>query len=302
MVKVCEKDFPKGTFPGQQSDGYMMDGYMKASLDIMAEKIADDMQFVGVISGKGTVRNGKSTLAQQHGYYFNHKVNEIHGTNNEFTVNNIIFKADDLIEKAFSLPKYSVLILDEGDDLTAQYYSKLAIKLRRFFRKCGQLNMFFILLIPDFFELPRSYAVTRSTYLVNVMFAGKFQRGFFEFYSGEGKRKLYYKGRRYGDYDCVRADFIGRFPKPYLVDEIEYRSKKKVDMLSDDDSTSTLMTRKADYLIRYKDLKKMNEMKESNTTQEEYSQILNVSKRSITRYEQELSKEKPILAIDSGHI
>ena len=291
MTKVCIKDFPKGSFPGQQSDGFYMDGYVKENLDIMAERIIDDMQFVGVISGKGTVRNGKSTFAQHQAYYFTHKVNELHKLNNKFDIDNIVFKADDLIEKAFSLPKYSVLVLDEGDDLTAQYYSKLAIKLRRFFRKCGQLNLFFLLLIPDFFELPRAYAVTRSTYLINVMFMGRFERGFFEFYSGKRKRELYYKGRRYGDYECVKENFKGRFPKPYLVDEEEYRKKKHEDMMSDDGEENTPITRKQTQLKVVKLIKKLSQDYNLKLSQKEIGDRVGLSRQSIQVYSNEILEE-----------
>lgn len=291
MVKVCCKEFPKGTLSGQQSDGFYMDGYVKENLDIMAEKIVDDMQFVGIISGKGTVRNGKSTFAQHQGFYFTHKVNELHKLNNKFDINNIVFKADDLIEKAFSLPPYSVLVLDEGDDLTAQYYSKLAIKLRRFFRKCGQLNLFFLLLIPDYFELPRSYAVTRSTYLINVMFMGRFERGFFEFYSGEKKRELYYKGRRYGDYHCVKENFKGRFPKPYLVNEEEYRKKKRADMMDDEGEESTPMIRKQTNMSKFKLLKELTHNFDIDLTQKQQASYLNVSERTIRSYLKDLPSE-----------
>ncbi len=302
MVKVCIKDFPKGSFSGQKSDGFYMDGYVKENLDIMAERIVDDMQFVGIISGKGTVRNGKSTFAQHQGYYFTHKVNELHGFKNKFTNDNIVFKADDLIEKAFSLPKYSVLVLDEGDDLTAQYYSKLAIKLRRFFRKCGQLNLFFILLIPDFFELPRAYAVTRSTYLINVMFKGRFERGYFEFYSSEKKRQLYYKGRRYGDYQCVKPDFLGRFPKPYLVDEKEYRAKKHKDMISDEGEESTPITRKAELLKAFKMLVKVNEDYGLKFSQQKFADYLSCGTTTVQNYLKEITKEKEILPLPATNI
>lgn len=296
MVKVCPKDFPKGSLAGQQSDGFYMDGYIKENLDIMAERIVDDMQFVGVISGKGTVRNGKSTFAQHQGYYFTHKVNELHKCKNKFDMENIVFKADDLIEKAFKLPKYSVLVLDEGDDLTAQYYSKLAIKLRRFFRKCGQLNLFFLLLIPDFFELPRAYAVTRSTYLINVMFKGRFERGFFEFYSGEKKRELYYKGRRYGDYHCVKPNFNGRFPKPYLVDEKKYRDKKLKDMMNDEGEESTLIIREAENMRVLNTIQQVSSDYNLKITQLQYAAYVKVAERTIRNYLKKSPREIPLSA------
>jgi len=195
-----------------------------------------------------------------------------------------------------------VLILDEGDDLTAQYYSRLAIKLRRFFRKCGQLNLFFILLIPDYFELPRSYAVTRSTYLINVMFAGRFDRGFFEFYSGQKKRELYYKGRRYGDYNCVRPDFKGRFPKPYLVDEEEYRKSKMADMLNDEGEETTPIIREAENIKRLEMARRIAEENRLQFTQLQYADYVNVAERTIRNYLKKIGVKAAQRAQEAGNI
>ena len=174
MAKVCPKDFPKGSFRYQESDGFYMESYLQDNLDILAEKIADDQMFVILITGSGAVRVGKSVLAQQVGYYLSHKVNELHNVKTSFTTKNLTFKGEELQKKAMELPAFSVLDLDEGDDLVEHYWSKLARDLRRFFRKAGQLNQFVILVLPDFFELPRAYAITRSTCLINVRFVGKF--------------------------------------------------------------------------------------------------------------------------------
>ena len=100
-----------GSFKGQISEGFYMEGYLKDNLDILAEKIADDQMFVILITGSGNVRVGKSVLAQQVGYYLSHKVNELHKVKTEFTLKNITFKGDELQKKAFELPRYSVLDL-----------------------------------------------------------------------------------------------------------------------------------------------------------------------------------------------
>ncbi len=229
-MKVCEKEFPKGSYKGQKTDGYHIDDYRKEAIDIMAKKIVNDMQFVGIYAGSGTVRNGKSTISQQDAYYFTQKVNELHNLNNTFTIKNVVFSADDLIKRAFEVPSCSVLILDEGDDLTEQHFSVLARKLRKFFRKCGQLNLLIILILPDFFELPKHYAITRSNYLVNVSFQGEFDRGFFDFYSFKRKKTLYLKGKKLQDYEIVKPNFDGRFPPCYTVDLKAYSDKKRRDL------------------------------------------------------------------------
>ncbi len=230
MAKVCTKQFPMGSFPHQQSAGFYFHKALKENVDIMVKSIGKDMQFVGIISGKGTVRSGKTTLSQQCGTYFTDEVNKRYKVKNKFTVDNIVFKGEDLIEKAMVISRYSVLVLDEGDDLTMHYWRDLSQRLRRFFRKCGQLNLFILLIIPDFFELPRHYAVTRTNFLINVYFYGEFQRGYFEFYSGKRKRDLYFKGRKYADYGVVHPDFDGRFLDLYTVDKEEYLKRKREDL------------------------------------------------------------------------
>jgi len=230
MVKVCEKDFPMGSYKKQKTAGLYMDGILKDNLDILAEKIVDDQMFVILITGSGFVRIGKSVLAQQVGKYLSYKVNELHKVKTDFTLKNITFKGNELQKKAIELPKYAVLDLDEGDDLVEHYWSKLARDLRRFFRKAGQLNQFVILVLPDFFELPRAYAITRSTCLINVRFVGKFDRGFFNFYNFERKKQLYLKGKKYANYKAVKPNFFGRFENVYTVPEQEYRAKKQKDL------------------------------------------------------------------------
>jgi len=285
MAKVCLDHFPKGSYPYQQSDGFWLDDNLRDNIDILADRITDDMQFVGIIGGSGTVRNGKSTLAQHIAYYYNYQVNKMHKLNNKFDVKNIVFKSNELMDLAFDLPPYSVIILDEGDDLTAQHYSHLAVKLRRFFRKCGQLNLFLILIIPDYFELPKTYAITRSTFLIDVQFKGNFQRGFFSFYSLKTKRMLYYKGKRYGDYGCVNSDFEGRFGASYLVDEKEYRKKKKQDMIEDNaGGGETVFSRKEKHVQYVQLMDKIADYKNIKFTQEEIARILNVSSTAVRRY------------------
>lgn len=233
-MKVCEKEYPLGSFPGQRSGGFHMDGNLKESIDILARKIVKDMQFIGIgCSSTFGVRTGKSTMFQQIGKYFTSKVNELHKLNNAFTMDNIVFDSKELQEKAFQLPPYSCIILDEGDDLTASHWSSISKDLKRFFRKCGQLNLFILLILPDYFEIPKTYAISRSNFLINVKFEGEFERGFFEFYSFKQKKKLYIKGKKYNDYSVTKPSFFGRFPKLYCVDEKEYRKAKYEDMIKD---------------------------------------------------------------------
>jgi len=251
MTKVCEELYPKGTIPNQRSDGFYMDNYLKLNLDIMAKNIFNDMQFLGLCcSSTYDVRTGKSTFMQQIGTYFTHTVNQKYNLNNTFTIKNIVFDGGSLIKAAFKLPKYSVILLDEGDDIAANYWSKLSQKLRRFFRKCGQLNLFILIILPNFFQLPMAYALSRSIFLIDVKFYGEFERGYFDFYNFESKRKLYIKGKKTHDYKVTKPDFYGRFTKFYTIDEKAYRDKKYRDLNREEEEE--VLDKKTEKIVRKK--------------------------------------------------
>ena len=236
MTKVCKQQFPMGSFPKQQSDGFHMPEYLCENISIYAKKIADDMQFLGVLSSSTfEVRTGKSTLAQQIGSFYTEKVNELHKTDIEFTDKNIVFSYKELMDRAMELPPMSCLILDEGDDLAEHFASKIAKELRKFFRKSGQLNLFIIIIMPDFFELPKNYAITRSNFLIDVKFENDFERGFFEFYSFKKKKWLYIKGKKYQDWTVEEPSFKGRFLGLYTVNKEIYLRRKKEDLKKYDD-------------------------------------------------------------------
>jgi hypothetical protein len=147
-----------------------------------------------------------------------------------------------MMEQALADPIASTHVLDEGDDLTTNFWSDLAQELRRFFRKCGQLNQFLILILPDFFELPTPFALNYSQCLINVHFKGAFERGYYDFYGPERKKNLYLMGKKMKDYSCVAPDFSGDFINLYTVGEEAYRKKKKEDLQNDQakDTTSPI--------------------------------------------------------------
>lgn len=234
MVKYCIDKYPKGTLKKQVSDGRYMDGYLHQNLDVLAKAIVNDMTFLGVLySSTLEVGTGKSTLAQHVGEAYTEMVNKKHGLNLEFTTKNIVFKPQDLIKRSFELPKYSCIVLDEWED--AHFFSELGKALRTFFRKCRQLNLFMLIIIPNFFQLPIGYAITRSAFAIDVKFHNEFQRGYFSFYNFDRKKDLYLKGKKTYNYHCVPANFNGRFTEGYAVDENEYREAKHKDMVESEE-------------------------------------------------------------------
>lgn len=239
-MKFAEEIYPKGIFKGQKTDGAYINQHLATNLDVYAKKIADDMHFTIIIAGNDSVGNGKSTIATHTGAYLTWKGNKQHKVNNTFTHKNMVFRANDLVKRSFELPKYSVIVLDEGDDLTEHTMKDTTKQLKKYFRKCRQLNQILILILPMFFELPKFYALGRSHCLINVKFMGEFNRGFFDFYGPKQKKELYLKGKREWNYNATNSDFEGRFfgsytffPNPLKEDKL-YRQGKFYDMTDDD--------------------------------------------------------------------
>jgi len=178
-------------------------------------------------------------LAMQIAAYWISEVNRIYNKKIPFNLDNFVFDGRKLIEKGNELGQqhpYSPLIYDEaGADLAgSKMMSQMTQDVLDFYRECGQYNMLNILVLPDFFDLPKTIALTRSIFLIDVDYhadkEGVFMRGDFKFYSRPNKKNLYLKGKREQNYNAWYYDFHGRFLNFYPIDEAKYR-KAKVEAL-----------------------------------------------------------------------
>jgi hypothetical protein len=212
---------------------YNMHSALKSNIDHIIYNISQDWDFLIIISGDGMTRVGKSVLAQQIAYYVAYNLNR------SFDENNIIFSGEELIKKGNEFPKNSVFVYDEARadlDNKKQMFGYVQ-NLLDFFSECGMYNHFIILVLPEFFELPKSIALNRSEFLINVkrqiskvdgQNILKFERGFFDFYNRTGKRKLYWEGRRnYFFYNEKFKVFDGYFPNFWVLDKDKYEVRKR---------------------------------------------------------------------------
>ena len=259
MARVCCSWFPKGTYKGQKQDGFYMDDVLKDNLDALLKNAGekDDWDFVLVISGGGQVRVGKSVLALQIACYWHYEQERLYGKKLPFTVkDNIVFDGRRLIKQGNKLGTthpHSALIFDEaGADLEgAKAMRRTTQNVKDYLRECGQYNMLTILVLPEFFDLPKGIALSRSDFLLDCYVwadsKGKFQRGFFNGYSRPNKKHLYLKGKKELNYKAYRYDFHGRWFLFYPIDEEEYR-KEKVKALRQREVLSAREERRLNYL------------------------------------------------------
>ena len=226
------KEVPKRRFPG-----FYLHDNLKRQIDYYIKNIDKDWDFTIIICGEGEVRVGKSFLACQIGAYWTSEVNRLLNVNIPFNLEeNYVFDGRKLIEKGnklgFNHP-YSVLIFDEaGADLEG---TKAMLSTTRdvkdYLRECGQYNMLTILVLPEFFDLPKGIAISRAACLINVYYfadeEGYFRRGYFKYYNRPAKKKLYLKGKKNLDYEAGTYNFYGGFDKVFPLDLEEYKVLKK---------------------------------------------------------------------------
>lgn len=213
-----------------------MDGGLRKVLNTIAYNIPNDWDSLILISGDGMVRVGKSVLAQQVGQHLALKLNT------GWDCSHIVFSGEELMHKAKTFPMQSVFIYDEarGELDTKKVMEEITKTLMDFFAECGLYNHVIIIVLPDFFDLPKGIAISRSELLLNVYRdrsnkkdsegedVVKFERGFFEGYHRPSKKKLYILGKKnFNDYGQVKRDFVGHFSDTFTVDKEEYIARKR---------------------------------------------------------------------------
>jgi len=235
-VWVCQDWFPIGTYSENRA-GFPMNRLLKKQLDYMLKNVVNDWDFTLLICGEGEVRIGKSTLAQQISTYWTWSMLHLHKLKLPHSVKeNMVFVGADLIKTGNKLGRnhqYSSLIFDEaGADLEGVKAMKQTTQaVRDYLRECGQYNMLNILVLPEFFDLPKGVAISRSIAMINVYWvpdeSGTFERGYFKFYNKPDKKWLYLKGKQTLDYTVQQETFYGKFPRFYTYDEDDYKKAKR---------------------------------------------------------------------------
>jgi len=194
-----------------------MDGYLAQNLTKLKESLKKDRDVVIIVDGGE--REGKSVLAQQIAYFFDPTFNL-----DRMTIGLKNFE-DSLMN---AKPGQAVV----GDEMMRLMHGKSAMskinrRLVQLLAEVGQQNLVIILVLPTFFELDKYASIWRSTSLVHVYSGDGLQRGNFSFFSKEKKKLLYLMGKKFYDYRKVKPDFFGGFSNTYVIDEEEYRKKKR---------------------------------------------------------------------------
>jgi hypothetical protein len=203
-------------------DEVYIDGYLKENLQIYKNSVFKS-NFDCVLIISGFVGSGKSTLAAQIACFFDPN----------FNINRFYFDIEDFKQALVDLPQYSALIFDEAIEglLAKENRRFLNSDLLKLLTKVRSKNRFVIIVLPEFFDLDKGIAMSRSHALINCKLVPdprkkELGRGRFDFYSQTKKRTLYIKGRKDYNYHASKKDFTARFTKYFPCDYNEYEAKK----------------------------------------------------------------------------
>ena len=251
----------KGKSREKETKGLYMNGYLKQNLDGIPPYLKKAWDVVGIVSGHGKVRIGKSTMASQIAYYLAWllaggrqicHLEEIAGKQVwvqdkmisptkpvRFNLQeNVVFEAEQLQKAAFALHdkygKHQVILYDEGRQGldSARAMESINKGMGDFFETCGFMGHVILIVLPNFFKLHEDYAVARSLFLIDVFADKKNRRGYYNFYNERQKEWLYYLGKRRigvtGKYEATWESFWGRFTDCLPFDKDEYEKLKKL--------------------------------------------------------------------------
>jgi len=232
------------SYPEHPSIKFKFDKLLFYRLLSIAHDSNNDFSFIILISGDGMVRVGKSVLAQQACYILGMET----GIGFDFqNLSTLVFNGDDLIKIATECGlrgERKVFWYDEAraDLNSKQVMTSLSQTIGNFIAETGKFNHVLVLVLPDFFELQKRYALNYSECLINCKLNKRMvkhksklgleldistrERGVFSFFTRNRKKSLYIRGMEYYNYNIAPPTFKGRFLNYWIINRALYESKK----------------------------------------------------------------------------
>lgn len=150
----------------------------------------------------------------------------------------VCYTPDEVKEAITSLKPGKAIVFDEARRGFNRRRSteKVNIELTDLFAECRQNNLFMVVVMPSFYDMDMNIAVWRSRILIHVSYRWSddmdkpLVRGFARFYNEIGKKNMYCdkRTRMMYKYPYLKNEcFDYSFPHYYVVDEQQYRKKKR---------------------------------------------------------------------------
>lgn len=199
-------------------EDFFVDPILKKQLDEVRHAVMKrDRDYVMVVDGEEG--SGKSVLAMQIAAYLDKK----------FTIDQVVFNADQFMKKIKTIRKNACLLLDEAFSASnaRASLSQVNRSMVGVATEMRQRNLFVIFVLPSFFDLDKYFALWRCRALIHVYFAKDGSRGRYIIFPKTKKKYLYLNGKKTYNYSKPRSPYPPcRFNNEYVIDEFEYRIKK----------------------------------------------------------------------------
>lgn len=166
-----------------------------------------------------------------------------------FNLSYIAFTDDEFIEITSSAPNFSAVILDESfQSLNSRIiWTPEFLRIINHIQIIRQKHLFIILCLPNFFDLSKGVAIFRASHLFVTYATDKGRRGRFLGFGRDAKRRLYIKGSKFMDYDCVRSNIKGKYTlNRNILAEEEYEERKVKHLLEEQKKILQRKTKKTD--------------------------------------------------------
>ena len=201
-----------------------IDGYYKQLLDDFQNAVTKhNTSIVLIFDGKSG--KGKTTLSNQTGEYLDPN----------FSLKNIYYETEDFLKGLATAKPGSYHSFDEAMIVSSR--SAMSTVNRMIIQAMSMIRskrIYVSFCVNAVFDLDRNLVLSRADALMHVYGQGLVDRGrFATFFKSTGDNKdrlkeLYFKGKKFYDYSQPRANFIARFTKEFVVNEIEYEKLKQV--------------------------------------------------------------------------
>jgi len=196
-----------------------LDGFLKKKLDFAKAQLKRNNDVVGTISGDEG--SGKSTIAANIMRYM---------TDDRFNPQTDMIGAepdDEVMDKIEKTSSRGALMFDEGNSyfLSTETMKREQRDLHKLFSIFRQKNLFVLIIAPSFFRLSSYFALDRSRFHIRTYIQNN-TWGFFKYYGDKRKGTLYRVGKKFHDYEVIKANFKGRFTKCFALETPEYKEYK----------------------------------------------------------------------------
>lgn len=242
-MRVFQKEFPKGTYPGQRNDGYPISNITLKNFEfVKLQVLKRNGDFCFCIDGR--VGSGKTTLALQLAKVLDPT----------FNLSRVAFTPEQFLEILKTANKGEAVFFDEAYVISSRFaMSEFNKKVNSIMTQIRSKNLYIFFALPSIFDLDRTLALYRIDCLFHVYKHPSGSKGHYSVFFQDKVKDLYINGKKYYTYGRPKANYNSNFSNCFILDEKDYETKKQnaIVKISIGDKRTNKWKNQRDVLIKY---------------------------------------------------